>query len=64
MLNRMFQNIPGIQIYGMIVLLLFFVIFIVIVIRVWRADKQYLKKMSELPLDQKFTRGEEGHDRK
>lgn len=64
MLNRLFQNVPGIQIYGIFVLLLFFIIFIVIVIRVWRADKQYLKKMSELPLDQTLTRGEESRDRK
>ena len=64
MLNRLFQNVPGIQIYGIFVLLLFIITFIVIVIRVWRTDKKYLKKMSELPLDQKLTRGEESHDRK
>ncbi len=64
MLNRLFQNIPGIQIFGIIILLLYFVIFLLIVIRAWHADKQYLKKMSELPLDQTFTRGEDNHDRK
>jgi len=64
MLNRLFQNVPGIQIYGIFVLLLFIITFIVIVIRVWRTDKKYLKKMSELPLDQKLTRGEENRDRK
>jgi|MudIll2142460700_1097286.scaffolds.fasta_scaffold342614_2 preprotein translocase subunit YajC len=64
MLNRLFQNVPGIQIYGIFVLLLFIITFIVIVIRVWRTDKKYLKKMSELPLDQKLTRGEESRDRK
>jgi hypothetical protein len=62
MLNRLFESMPGNELYGITLLLLCFVIFLLILIRVWRTDKHYLKKMSELPLDQTCTLGEERHD--
>ncbi len=61
MLKHLFESVPGIQIYAIVVLLLFFAIFLLIIIRVWRTDKQYLKKMSELPLDQTNTHGDKRH---
>ena len=62
MLNRLFESVPGFQLFGISVLLLFFVVFLLIIIRTWRADKEYLKKMSELPLEHNLTRGDKGHE--
>ena len=62
MLKQLFESVPGIQIYGVVVLILFITLFLLIIIRVIRTDKQYLKKMSELPLDHALKHGEEKHD--
>jgi cytochrome c oxidase cbb3-type subunit IV len=62
MLKQLFESIPGIQIYGIVVLVLFFLLFLAIVFRVSRADKQYLKKMSELPLQATNHNGANEHD--
>ena len=62
MLKQLFESVPGIQIYGVAVLILFIALFLLIIIRVIRTDKQYLKKMSELPLDHALKQGEEKHD--
>jgi preprotein translocase subunit YajC len=62
MLKNLFESMPGIQVYGIAVLILFMILFIVIIFRIMRTDKQYLKKMSELPLDHGVKNGEEKHD--
>jgi preprotein translocase subunit YajC len=60
--NQIMESIPGIQIFGVVALVLFFILFLFLIIRTWRADKQYLKKMSSLPLEQSTTHGDESHE--
>ena len=45
------ETIEGISIYPIIGLVIFFVIFIGIVIWALKADKKYIKKMENIPLD-------------
>jgi|WetSurSiteA1Bulk_404760.scaffolds.fasta_scaffold242755_2 cytochrome c oxidase cbb3-type subunit IV len=45
------KSIPGIEILGIAGLLLTFTAFVVIVIWAARADKNYIREMSQLPLD-------------
>ncbi len=51
MYKEVLQSIEGIGIYPIISLLFFFVFFVGILVWYFRADKAYLKKMAELPLD-------------
>jgi cbb3-type cytochrome oxidase subunit 3 len=45
------ETIEGVSIYPIIGLILFFLIFIGIVIWALKADKKYIKKMENIPLD-------------
>jgi hypothetical protein len=45
------EKIGGVDIYGLISLGIFVVFFLVVLIRVYRADKKEIKELSELPLD-------------
>ena len=51
MFKYLFDSMAGVEIFPIISLILFFGLFIGIVIWAIRADKNYLKKMEELPLD-------------
>ncbi|CAN5480080.1 cbb3-type cytochrome c oxidase subunit 3 [soil metagenome] len=51
MFNEVLQSIDGISIYPIFSLLIFFVFFLGLTIWVIKADKNYLKKMSELPIE-------------
>jgi len=51
MFNNYLQSIEGVGIYPIFSLLIFFGFFIVMLIWMFKADKEHLKKMSELPLD-------------
>ncbi|MBX9851914.1 MAG: CcoQ/FixQ family Cbb3-type cytochrome c oxidase assembly chaperone [Cytophagaceae bacterium] len=44
-------TIGGIEIYPIISFLIFFTFFVVVAIWVMKANKEYLTKMSELPLE-------------
>ena len=59
MFKYLFDSIAGIEIFPIISLLLFFGLFIGIVVWAIRADKNYLKKMEELPLDVSKNNGEQ-----
>ena len=59
MFKYLFDSIAGIEIFPIISLILFFGLFIGIVIWAIRADKNYLKKMEELPLDVSNNNGEQ-----
>lgn len=59
MFKYLFDSIAGIEIFPIISLLLFFGLFIGIVYWAVRADKKYLKKMKELPLDVSKNNGEQ-----
>ncbi len=45
------ENISGIEIYPMISLLIFFIFFVILFWWVFTAKKEYIEKVSNLPLD-------------
>ncbi len=51
MLKEIFRAIPGINIFPLISLILFFTIFVIVTIWILRVKESYIKKMEELPLD-------------
>lgn len=51
MFSNYLSSIEGVGIYPIISLLVFLIFFIVLLIWMWKADKLYLKKMGEMPLD-------------
>lgn len=51
MFSNVLHTIDGIEIYPIFSLLLFFVFFLVVTFIVIKADKSYLSKMENLPLD-------------
>jgi len=59
MFKYLFDSMAGVEIFPIISLILFFGLFIGIVIWAIRADKNYLKKMEELPLDVSNNNGEQ-----
>lgn len=50
MFSDYLKSIEGVGIYPLISLMVFFIFFVVLLIWMSRADKKYLKSMSELPL--------------
>ena len=61
MFQYLFDSIAGVEIFPIISLILFFLVFIGIVVWAIRADKKYLKKMEELPLDMSNNNGEQNN---
>ena len=61
MFQYLFDSIAGIEIFPIISLLLFFSLFLGIVFWAVRVDKNYLKKMEELPLDVSNNNGEQNN---
>ncbi len=51
MFSNYLKGIDGVQIYPIFSLLVFFVFFLVVTYKVVKADKSYLKKMENMPLD-------------
>ena len=58
MFGEIIKSIPGINILTIITTIAFFLMFIGIVVWAVRANKNYIRKMSELPLDSKIKNGE------
>lgn len=52
MYKEVLQSIKGVDVYGIISLIIFIASFIVITIKILRMDKSYLNKMKQLPLEQ------------
>ena len=68
MAGKYLESIEGIALYPLFSLIVFFVFFVVLVVWALKADKGYLKKMGELPLDpehnkQKILTGESNEDK-
>lgn len=61
MFQYLFDSIAGIEIFPIISLFLFFGLFLGIVFWAVRADKNYLKKMEELPLDVSKNNGDQNN---
>lgn len=58
MIKDVLQSIQGIEIYPIISLLLFFLIYIFAIFKTMRLDKSYRDKMKKLPLEIKLSRKE------
>ena len=58
MFGDIISSILGITIFPIVITVVFLMIFIGIIIWAIRADKSYIKKMSELPLDSTMKNGE------
>ena len=51
MFKHYFESIDGLEIYPIFSLIVFFIFFVLVVIWSMKADKNYLKKMEEIPLE-------------
>lgn len=58
MFGDIISSILGITVFPIVITVVFLMIFIGIIIWAIRADKSYIKKMSELPLDSTMKNGE------
>jgi len=56
MIRNLLQSIEGVEIYPLISLLVFVVFFVVILVWMFRIDKNYIKEMEQLPLDSNNNR--------
>jgi cytochrome c oxidase cbb3-type subunit IV len=68
MASKYLETIEGIAAYPLFSLIVFFLFFVVLIIWVVKADKGYLKKMEQLPLDpennqQKNSTGDYNEDK-
>lgn len=50
MISKVLSSIDGIAAYPIVSLMIFLPFFIIVTVWIFRLDKQYLKHMSELPL--------------
>lgn len=57
MFSQFLDKIENIGIYPAIALVIFFVLFIILLIRVFRMDKGYIHRMKNLPLDKNKNNG-------
>jgi hypothetical protein len=55
MYRQILESIDGIGIYPVISLVIFFAFFTAMIIWLFRADNNYLRRMGNLPLDQSET---------
>jgi len=56
MIRNLLQSIEGVEIYPLISLLVFVIFFVVILVWMFRIDKNYIKEMEQLPLDSNNNR--------
>ena len=53
MYKEVLQSINGIDVFAVIALIIFILFFVIVVVRLLKMDKNYIKKMEQLPLEQK-----------
>jgi len=51
MFKNILESVNGIEIYAISGLILFLVMFISVTVWIFKADKNYIRKMEQLPLD-------------
>jgi hypothetical protein len=61
MFKDIFKSMSGIEVYGIISLILFFLIFLGVIYWSIKVDKKYLNKMKQLPLDSSNSNGDLNH---
>jgi cbb3-type cytochrome oxidase subunit 3 len=52
MFKDVLQSIDGVEFYAIVAMIIFILFFIGIAIWLFKVDKKYIKKMSELPLNE------------
>lgn len=62
MYSDMLQSIEGVTIFPLISLVLFFVFFVGMLIKVFRMDKSHLNEMSQMPLNQDANTSKNGEN--
>ena len=61
MFRDIFGSMSDISIFGLFSMILFFLIFLSVIYWVVKADKKYLKKMENMPLDTSKIDGDSNH---
>ena len=61
MFREIFESMSGISIFGLFSMILFFLIFLGVIYWVIKADKKYLTKMENMPLDSSKIDGDLNH---
>ena len=61
MIRDLIESMAGIEIFGLLSLFIFLIIFSAIIYWTIKADKKYLDKMKNLPLDNSSTNGDINH---
>ena len=56
MIRNLLQSIEGVEIYPLISLVVFIIFFVVILVWMFKIDKNYIKEMEKLPLDSNNNR--------
>ena len=56
MIRNLLQSIEGVEIYPLISLLVFIIFFVVILVWMFKIDKNYIKEMEQLPLESNNNR--------
>ncbi|MBK6773514.1 MAG: CcoQ/FixQ family Cbb3-type cytochrome c oxidase assembly chaperone [Ignavibacteria bacterium] len=51
MFKEYFELIDGVELYPVFSLIVFFIFFIIVTIRFFKTDKDYIEKMEKLPLE-------------
>ncbi|HEX2867164.1 MAG TPA: cbb3-type cytochrome c oxidase subunit 3 [Ignavibacteriales bacterium] len=65
MFSEYLEKIENVGVYPAVALVIFFVLFIILLIWVFRMDKRYIQRMKNLPLDKNKNNGKSnGEDKK
>lgn len=61
MFSNLLESMSGVELFGLISLLLFFTIFTLVLFWTLKVDKNYIDKMKNLPLDSSNLNGDINH---
>lgn len=61
MIKELIKSIAGIELYGVVAMLIFFIIFILVIFWTFKMDRRYLNKMKNMPLDASNLNGDINH---
>ena len=62
MISDIVESITGVAVLGMLSLFIFLFFFLAVLYWVFRADKKYITKMKNMPLDASTMNGDLNHD--
>ena len=61
MFKQIFESMSDIGVFGLVAMIFFFLVFLGIIYWTIKADKKYLKKMENMPLDSSKIDGDLNH---